>query len=141
MLNYILQFILWGLPLNQYQILITHPLCPSKMITWTNSWNYSNHSMAMIFWVCTSRCCRFELWLLQIQLCWFIKMEEKFCIRIILCHFTNCSIIHHMRPVYNCPGQPSNNISSIPLKCYAAFQNLISEPLEHYYFVEPQSFS
>ena len=56
----------------------------------------------------------------------------------ILCRFTNCSILYPVGPVYYCPGHPSNNISSGALKLYVGFQNVTSEPLEHFYFVEPQ---
>ena len=62
-------------------------------------------------------------------------------IEIILCHFPNCPIIYPAGPVYYFPGHPSNTISSGSLKCYACFQKVISEPLEHCGFVNPQGHS
>ena len=57
---------------------------------------------------------------------------------IFLCRFNNFSILYPMRPVYYCPGHPSNTISSGALKFYVGFQNVTSEPLEYCYFVDPQ---
>ena len=59
-------------------------------------------------------------------------------IGIMLFHFTNCSIIYLVGPVYYCPGHPSNTISSCALKFYFGFINITSEPLEHCDFFEPQ---
>ena len=59
-------------------------------------------------------------------------------IGIISCRFPNCSIIYPVVPVYYFPGQPSNTISSGAIKFYVSFQNVTSEPLEHFDFVEPQ---
>ena len=42
-------------------------------------------------------------------------------IGIILCRFTNCSVIYPVGPVYYCPGHTSNTISSGPLKFYIGF--------------------
>ena len=42
-------------------------------------------------------------------------------IGIILCHFTNCSIIYPVGPVYYFPGHPSNTISSGALEFYIGF--------------------
>ena len=52
-------------------------------------------------------------------------------IGIILCSFTNCSIIYQVGPVYYFPVHPSNTISSAYLKIYVGFQKGKSEPLEH----------
>ena len=59
-------------------------------------------------------------------------------IEIIICNFPNCSIIYTLRPVYYCPGHPSNTISSGALKFYVGFQKVASEPLEHRDFFEPE---
>ena len=59
-------------------------------------------------------------------------------IGIILCHFTNCYIIYPAGPVYYCPSHPSNTISSDALKFYVIFKKVMSEPLEHCDFVDPQ---
>ena len=59
-------------------------------------------------------------------------------IGIILCHFTNCSIIYPVGPVYYCPGHPSNTISSGALKFYVIFQKVTYEPLENCDFVDSQ---
>ena len=59
-------------------------------------------------------------------------------IGIILCCFTNCSIIHPVGTVYYCPGHPSNTISSGALKFYIGFKKVTYEPLEHCDFVDPQ---
>ena len=58
----------------------------------------------------------------------------------ILCHFPNHTIIYPVGPVYYWPGHPFNAISSGALKFYASFQNVTSEPLEHYYIVDPQGY-
>ena len=42
-------------------------------------------------------------------------------IGIILCRFTNCSIIYQVGTVYYCPGHPSNTISSGALIFYVSF--------------------
>ena len=55
-----------------------------------------------------------------------------------LCRFPNFSIIYPVGPVYYCPGQPSNTISSGALKFYIGFKKVTSEPLEHCDFVDPQ---
>ena len=62
-------------------------------------------------------------------------------IRIILCHFSHCSIIYPVVPVYYCPGHPSNTTSSVALIFYVGFQKVTSEPLEHCDFVDPQGCS
>ena len=62
-------------------------------------------------------------------------------IGIILCRFTNCSIIYPVGPVYYFPGHPSNTISSGALKFCIGFKKVTSEPLEHYDFVKPQGCS
>ena len=62
-------------------------------------------------------------------------------IGIILYHFLNFPIINPVRPVYNFQGQPSNTISLGALKCYAGFQKVTSETLEHYDFFDPQGHS
>ena len=59
-------------------------------------------------------------------------------IGIILCHFTNCPIIYQTEPVYYCPDNPYNTISFGDLKCCVGFQKVTSEPIEHFYFVDPQ---
>ena len=59
-------------------------------------------------------------------------------IGIILCRFTNFSIIYPVGPVYYCPGHPSNTISSGALKFYIGLKKVTSEPLEHCDFVDPQ---
>ena len=61
-------------------------------------------------------------------------------IGIILYNFNNCSIIYPVGPVYYCPGHPSNTISSVALKFYAVFQKVMSEPIEHCDFLDPQCF-
>ena len=43
-----------------------------------------------------------------------------------------------MGPVYYCLGQPPNIISLDDLKSEIGFQSVISEPLEHFDFVDPQ---
>ena len=50
-------------------------------------------------------------------------------IGIILCCFPNCLIIYPVGPVYYCPGQPSNTISSGVLKFYIGFKKVTYEPL------------
>ena len=62
-------------------------------------------------------------------------------IGIILYTFPNCSIIYSVGPVYYFPGHPSNTISSGSLKFYAGFKRVMSEPLEHFDLVDPQSHS
>ena len=42
-------------------------------------------------------------------------------IGIILCCFTNFSIIYPVGPVYYCPGHPSNTISPGAVKFYTSF--------------------
>ena len=59
-------------------------------------------------------------------------------IGIILCRFSNCSIIYPVGPVYYCPGKHYNNISPGVLKFYIGFKKVTSEPLEHCDFVDPQ---
>ena len=58
-------------------------------------------------------------------------------IGIILCRFLNYSIIYPVVPVYQCPGYPSNTISSDALKFYVGSQKFTYEPLEHCDFVYP----
>ena len=60
---------------------------------------------------------------------------------IILCRFSNCSIIYTVRPVYYCPGNPSNTLSSGDLKFYVGFKKVTYEPLEHCDFFEPKGCS
>ena len=60
---------------------------------------------------------------------------------IISCHFPKCSIIYPVVSVYYFPGLTSNTILAGALKCYACFQKLKYEPLEHFYFVDPQGSS
>ena len=43
-----------------------------------------------------------------------------------------------MGPVYSFPGHPPNTISSGALKLYVGFQKVMSEPLQHCDFVDPQ---
>ena len=62
-------------------------------------------------------------------------------IRIILCNFTNCPIIYPVVPVFYCPGNPSNTISSGDLKFYLGYQNITYEHLEHCDFVYHQGSS
>ena len=62
-------------------------------------------------------------------------------IGIILCCFTNCSIIYTLGLIYYCTGHPTNTILSGYLKVYIVFQKVTSEPLEHYDFFDPQDFS
>ena len=59
-------------------------------------------------------------------------------VSIILCHFPNCSIIYQVVPFYYCKGHPSNTILAGALKCYAGFQKVTSETLEHFYFFDPR---
>ena len=60
---------------------------------------------------------------------------------IILCCFSDCSVIFPLVKVYCCPGHSSKNILSGVLKFYVGFQNVASEPLEHCDFVDPQGCS
>ena len=46
-----------------------------------------------------------------------------------------------MVPVYYCPGNPSNTISSGDLKFHLGFQNITTEHIEHCDFVDPQGSS
>ena len=57
-------------------------------------------------------------------------------IGIILCLSPNCSIIYPVRPVYYCPGHPSNTISSGALKLYIGFKKVTYKTLKHCDFVE-----
>ena len=50
---------------------------------------------------------------------------------IILCHFTNYTIIYPMGTVHHCPSHLSNTISSDAIKLFVGFQKVASEPLEH----------
>ena len=59
-------------------------------------------------------------------------------IGIILGHFTNCTIIYPVGPVYYCPGDPPNTISLGALEFYADFQNVTYEPIEDSDFVYSQ---
>ena len=61
-------------------------------------------------------------------------------IGIIPCRFPNCLIIYHVGPVYYCPVQPYNNISSGALKFYIGSKKFTSEPLEHCDFLTLKSF-
>ena len=56
-------------------------------------------------------------------------------ISIVLCNFTNCTIIYPVVTVYYCPGNPSNTISSGDLKFYLGFKKVTYEHLEHCDFV------
>ena len=62
-------------------------------------------------------------------------------IGVILCCFTTFPIIYPVGLVYYCPGHTSNTISLGALKCYAGFQKVTSEPLEHCYSEDPQGHS
>ena len=62
-------------------------------------------------------------------------------IGIILCRFTNCSVIYSVGPVYYCPGHPSKTISSGAIKFYVGFKKVTSEPLEFFDFFDPQGCS
>ena len=62
-------------------------------------------------------------------------------IGIILFHFPNCSIIYPVGPGYYCPSQPYNIISLGALKLYVEFKNVMSEPLDHCDFFDPQGYS
>ena len=62
-------------------------------------------------------------------------------IGVILCRFTNCSIIYPVVLVYYCPGQPYNTISSGAFKFYVSLQKVTSETFEHCDFVDPQGHS
>ena len=59
-------------------------------------------------------------------------------IGIILCNFTNCTVIDTTASVYYFPGHPSNTISSSALTYYVSFKKVMFEPLKHGDFVEPQ---
>ena len=67
-----------------------------------------------------------------------INMVHSQVIGITLCHFTNCSIIYPVGPVYYFPVHPSNTISSGTLKFYVGIQNFTFEPLEHCEVFDPQ---
>ena len=56
---------------------------------------------------------------------------------IILCWFSNFSIIYPLGPVYYCPGNPFNTISSGALGFYVGFQKVMSEYIEHCGFFDP----
>ena len=62
-------------------------------------------------------------------------------IGIILCRFTNCSIIYPVVPVYYFPGYPSDTVSSGDLKVYSVFQKVAPEYLEHCEFFDLQGIS
>ena len=57
------------------------------------------------------------------------KMGHAQGIGIILCCFSKFFIIYPVVPVYYCPGQPSNTISSGSLKFHVGFQKVTYEPL------------
>ena len=57
---------------------------------------------------------------------------------IILCCFTNCSILYPVGPVYYCTGHPSNTISSGAVKFYIGLKKVTSEPLKYCDYVDPQ---
>ena len=59
-------------------------------------------------------------------------------IGIILCRFSNYTIIYPVGPVYYCSVHPSNTISSGDLKFYFVSQKVTSEPIEHCDYVDPQ---
>ena len=59
----------------------------------------------------------------------------------IVCCFPKFSIIYPVGQVYYFSGHPYNIISSDSLKCYVGFQKVMSEPLEHCGFVDPQGLS
>ena len=46
-------------------------------------------------------------------------------------HFTNCSIIYPVGPVYYCPRHSPNTISPVALNVYVGSQKVASEPLEY----------
>ena len=62
-------------------------------------------------------------------------------IEIILCCFTNCSIIYPLGPVYYFQGYPSNTISSSALKFYIGLKKVTYKLLEHCDFVDLQGLS
>ena len=57
------------------------------------------------------------------------KMVHAQVIEVNLFRFLNCPIIYPLRPVYYCPGHPSNTISLVVLKFHVGFQKVTSEPL------------
>ena len=59
-------------------------------------------------------------------------------IGIILCCFTNCSIIYTLGPVYYFPSHHYNTISSGSLKYNVGSQKVAPETLEHCDFFDPQ---
>ena len=62
-------------------------------------------------------------------------------IEIILCCFPNLPIIYPLGPVYYWPCNTPKTISSGDLKFYVGFQKVTYEPVEHFYFVDPQGHS
>ena len=58
-------------------------------------------------------------------------------IGIILCGFTNCTIIYLVESVYYCPGHPFNTVSLGLLKWNVGFQKVLSETLENFDFPSP----
>ena len=70
-------------------------------------------------------------------------MNHAQVIGIILCFFSNCSIIYLVGTVYSFPGHPSNTITSGALKFYAGSKKVVSETLEHsdFEFFYPQGSS
>ena len=62
-------------------------------------------------------------------------------IGIILCSFTNWTILCTVVPVYYFPDHPSNTISLSTLKFYGGFHKVTSETLKHFDFVHPQGHS
>ena len=67
-----------------------------------------------------------------------VNMGHAQGIGIILCRFPNFLFIYPVGPVYYCPGQPYNTISSGALKFYIAFKKVTYEPLENCDFFDPQ---
>ena len=57
-------------------------------------------------------------------------------IGVILCCFTNYSIIYPVVPVYYFPGHPYKIIPLGALKCNVGLKNVTSEPLDNFDFVE-----
>ena len=55
-----------------------------------------------------------------------------------LCHFTNCSIIYPVVPVYYFPSHPSKTISSGANNFFVGLKKFTSESLEHCDFDDPQ---
>ena len=53
-------------------------------------------------------------------------------------YFSNYSVIYPVGPVYYFLGHPSKTILPGALTFYIGFQKVISEPIEHCDFLDPQ---